>query len=195
MLIDWKDVESDIKASDLSTLLAACDFLTASGLLIDSIQSPSIWMTASCDAGIRNHLAQSSSELGGLLLGELYELPYRTRHGYTHITKITHSIPSSDYKSSPVSLRMQTEIWSKARESIDNGLRVIGWYHSHPNLGAFFSGTDRATQAAFFNMPYSVGIVIDTIRNERRCFFGPHSIEAELKPGSHTISTEVRREK
>ncbi len=41
---------------------------------------------------------------------------------------------------------------------------VVGWYHSHPNLGAFFSGTDRATQRAFFNRPYSVGLVVDPVR-------------------------------
>ena len=49
---------------------------------------------------------------------------------------------------------------------------VTGWYHSHPNLGVFFSGVDRATQRAFFNQPYALGLVIDPIRNEEMVFYG-----------------------
>jgi len=52
---------------------------------------------------------------------------------------------------------------------------TVGWYHSHPDLGAFFSQTDRATQRAFFNAPYSVALVIDPIRNEEAWFVGAES--------------------
>ena len=54
---------------------------------------------------------------------------------------------------------------------------VVGWFHSHPNLGAFFSGTDRRTQAAFFSERYKLGWVIDPIRTEEAWFIGPNSNE------------------
>jgi len=58
---------------------------------------------------------------------------------------------------------------------------IVGWYHSHPNLGVFFSGIDRATQSAFFNYPYALGLVIDPIRRQRKCFFGGASEELDTQ--------------
>ena len=57
--------------------------------------------------------------------------------------------------------------------------QVIGWYHSHPDLGAFFSATDRHTQSAFFPHPYSLGWVLDPIRNEQAWFIGASSDQLE----------------
>ena len=54
---------------------------------------------------------------------------------------------------------------------------MIGWYHTHPNLGAFFSGTDETTQRSFFNQSYSLGLVIDPARCEKKIFFGASSEE------------------
>jgi proteasome lid subunit RPN8/RPN11 len=70
---------------------------------------------------------------------------------------------------------MNTEVWDKARQMLSQSMQVVGWYHSHPNLGAFFSGTDRTTQRGFFGHPYSVGLVVDPVRNEKAWFLGPGS--------------------
>jgi proteasome lid subunit RPN8/RPN11 len=56
---------------------------------------------------------------------------------------------------------------------------VVGWFHSHPDLGAFFSGTDRRTQAGFFHHPFSLGWVVDPVRGEQAWFCGPHSVELQ----------------
>jgi len=81
-----------------------------------------------------------------------------------------------------VSLAMGTEIWDRARDLMARaGSMVVGWYHSHPNLGAFFSGTDRATQRAFFNRPYSVGLVVDPVRGEEAWFVGPASTPLRIE--------------
>jgi proteasome lid subunit RPN8/RPN11 len=40
-------------------------------------------------------------------------------------------------------------------------LKVVGWYHSHPGLSAFLSGTDKETQRKYFNLPHHVAVVID----------------------------------
>jgi proteasome lid subunit RPN8/RPN11 len=77
-----------------------------------------------------------------------------------------------------------------------DGRIIVGWYHSHPKLGAFFSGTDRATQRAFFNHPYSVGLVVDPWRNEDAWFLGPEAasltrqsvLDVDLRAASSTCS-------
>jgi proteasome lid subunit RPN8/RPN11 len=70
---------------------------------------------------------------------------------------------------------MDTEVWGRARQEHREPETVVGWFHSHPGLGAFFSGTDRRTQAAFFRMDYAVGLVIDPRREERAWFMGPRA--------------------
>ena len=86
------------------------------------------------------------------------------------LTILVEAVPSADYPNSSVSLEMGTEVWSRINERVSAERIVVGWYHSHPNLGAYFSGTDRRTQRAFFNNHYSLGWVIDPFRDERRCF-------------------------
>ncbi|MHA2174540.1 MAG: Mov34/MPN/PAD-1 family protein [Candidatus Hodarchaeales archaeon] len=47
-------------------------------------------------------------------------------------------------------------------ERIDNGEVIIGWAHTHPGLGLFFSGTDIDTQLSYQGMhPKSFGLVLD----------------------------------
>lgn len=47
-------------------------------------------------------------------------------------------------------------------ERIDNGEVIIGWAHTHPGLGLFFSGTDIDTQLSYQGMhPQSFGLVLD----------------------------------
>lgn len=72
---------------------------------------------------------------------------------------------------------MDAEIWNSVNNCDIKDLLVVGWYHSHPNLGAFFSGIDRKTQKSFFNHTYSLGWVIDPLRNEDKIFVGEESEE------------------
>eukprot|EP00439_Symbiodinium_sp_Y106_P043603 s966_g5.t1 len=43
---------------------------------------------------------------------------------------------------------------------------VVGWYHSHPGFGCWFSGTDINTQQSFEQLnPRAVGVVVDPIQS------------------------------
>jgi len=43
---------------------------------------------------------------------------------------------------------------------------VVGWYHSHPGMGCWFSGTDINTQQSFEQLnPRAVGVVVDPIQS------------------------------
>ena len=55
-------------------------------------------------------------------------------------------------------------------------LRIIGWIHTHPDLGIFLSGTDQSTYRA--NMRYSpdgrfLAVVVDPLREEEGVFTSP----------------------
>jgi proteasome lid subunit RPN8/RPN11 len=118
------------------------------------------------------HLQGSSAEQGGLLLGEVFVDDDAMSIDATRAVMLTNSVPALDFESSAISLRMESGVWERARLKRAPQELIVGWYHSHPGLGAFFSLTDRRTQAAFFPHPYSVGWVIDPIDETEAFFIG-----------------------
>jgi proteasome lid subunit RPN8/RPN11 len=107
-------------------------------------------------------------ERGGLLVGSVFG----HRLGGPQAVLIRTAIASAGAEASPVSLRLPADVWTAARAARQPGERVVGWFHSHPGLGAFFSDTDRQTQAAFFREPTSLGWVIDPLRTDQAWFVG-----------------------
>ena len=118
-------------------------------------------------------VAGAELERGGLLIGE----PFVDTQGAIELVHIRAAVVSEDDESSAISLRMSARVWAAAQARLEPHERVVGWFHSHPGIGAFFSQTDRATQAGFFREPYSVGWVIDPERGEHAWFIGPDSVE------------------
>ena len=169
--IQWRDAEPDVGIQDLSQLLRQTNWRNAVAFIQNISAGISVYLAKDADRAIEVHLESEPLELGGLLIGRVFNALSTASSNYPWITLIEKTLPSHDYRNSSISLRMGTEVWNRASDCLQNGLMVVGWYHSHPNLGVFFSGTDRATQSAFFNHPYSLGLVIDPIRRERKCFF------------------------
>jgi proteasome lid subunit RPN8/RPN11 len=116
------------------------------------------------------HLKHQSIEQGGLLIGRAWANPLPSNTAQVARVEILEAIPSMNGDATEYSLKMSTDVWDAANRRIAElaapHLRIVGWFHSHPNLGAFFSVTDKVTQAAFFDHPYSVGWVIDPFTSD-----------------------------
>jgi proteasome lid subunit RPN8/RPN11 len=69
----------------------------------------------------------------------------------------------------------------------NQNLRIIGWWHSHPNLGCFLSSTDLLTQKYFFSKQYQVALVIDPVRNKFEFFSIDNSTKKGYKPISYAV--------
>ena len=41
----------------------------------------------------------------------------------------------------------------------------VGWWHSHPGYGCFFSGTDSANHLRWYDTPHSVALVFDPVND------------------------------
>lgn len=180
-MLKWQNVKGDVVLSSLSELMGSLGWTDSLGIIMRAQDAPLILITKDCGDAILEHLKSEDRELGGILIGKIFSLPFRVPHTYPFISIITESVPSLDFKSSSVSLRMESEVWSRLSEFLTGERSVVGWYHSHPGIGAFFSATDRRTQKAFFNNTYSLGVVVDPSRNEWRCYSGPDS--EEISPG------------
>ena len=41
----------------------------------------------------------------------------------------------------------------------------VGWWHSHPGYGCFFSGTDSANHLRWYDTPHSIALVFDPVND------------------------------
>jgi proteasome lid subunit RPN8/RPN11 len=149
--------------ADSAPPLAALLATTADGLLVG--------VAAAAGEAVLQHLADHGDERGGLLLGEVFAAEC-TIAG-SRVVHVTQAVAAEDCFGTGVSLRMSSAVWDAARGRLRPREMIVGWYHSHPDLGAFFSWTDRRTQRAFFPHAYSVGWVVDPLRRESQWFVAP----------------------
>ena len=66
-------------------------------------------------------------------------------------------------------------------------LRILGWFHSHPDFGCFLSTTDLKTQQFFFPESYQVALVVDPIRDNIEFFTLDNESNKGYKPISFAI--------
>ena len=168
---EWRDVEPDYRPQWLSHLGLDCGSLIH--LVGNWLSGIRLYVTRACLEEVCMHVGSSSHEVGGLLIGRAFEIQKEA----DPVVLIERSLGSLDFRNSAVMLEMNTEVWDRAHAAFEEGRCVVGWYHSHPDLGAFFSATDRSTQRAFFSQPYSVGWVLDPDQVEQKVFVAQDSIE------------------
>jgi len=171
----WNNVKPDIFAQDLMQVFSDCTALDLVQIIGISTEIPFVVFPDRVRSKVLAHLESKRVEMGGLLVGSV--VSYNDLETGLVMVIIKDSIPSNDFDSTSVSLSMSPSVWQSANQLCDRNTFVVGWYHSHPNLGAFFSGVDRKTQKNFFSSSYNLGLVIDNVRNEEKWFLGPDSVE------------------
>jgi proteasome lid subunit RPN8/RPN11 len=114
--------------------------------------------------------ADTLVEYGGVLIG--------TADPVVGLVIITAAKPLPDAVSAKgtasSTVTFTTETWiAMNRRVIDEhpGQRIVGWYHSHPRSGIYFSAHDLLIQTRYFSQPWQVGYVFDPVQHERG-FFG-----------------------
>jgi proteasome lid subunit RPN8/RPN11 len=174
----WTDLSVPIVLPPVAAFLAR--LAPPDAAAVDStLRDPGIGIVLgeSVTAEAERHVAGVPYEQGGLLVGEAFVRS--SADPAVRLVFVRAAVPSDSDGASAVSLRMGTSVWSRAQAALRPGERVVGWFHSHPGLGAFFSETDRRTQAGFFHHPFSVGWVIDPLRREQAWFLGADAADME----------------
>lgn len=135
--------------------------------------SPIVFLDETAANVIAEHLTSDlAREQGGVLIGRPYYDPERDRY----FVKVSIAIPAVGGVGTPVHFQFTPEAWEHISAQINEECLnevVVGWYHSHPGLSVFMSGTDRASQRSFYNHPWSVALVVDPVRDEQAWFLGP----------------------
>lgn len=107
-------------------------------------------------------------ELGGALLGHAY------RYEGVVFVEIKAALPATSADHGPVHFTFAADSWSQLqrdRATHYPNLDIVGWFHTHPDLGVFYSSDDVVVHSAAFTLPWHVGLVIDPLREEAS-FFG-----------------------
>ena len=117
-------------------------------------------------------------ELGGALLGQAY------RYQNQIYVDVVAALPAVSGSHGPVHFTFNADSWTQLQRDRSEQypkLDIIGWFHTHPGLGVFYSGDDVVVHSAAFTLPWHVGLVVDPVGNEAS-FFGWH--KGELAPSA-----------
>jgi proteasome lid subunit RPN8/RPN11 len=108
------------------------------------------------------------SELGGALVGKAY------RYQKMVFVEVKAAIPVVTENRGPIHFTFSADSWPQIQRDRDTNypdLDIVGWFHTHPGLGVFYSSDDVVVHSAAFTLPWHVGLVVDPVRKEAS-FFG-----------------------
>ncbi len=109
-----------------------------------------------------------NNELGGVLIGTECENGVGKK-----FIKIEGYIIAEHTNASISRLTFTHETWDRINEILERdfpGLKILGWFHSHPGHTVFLSNYDMFIQENFFNMDYMVAYVYDPTIHDRGFF-------------------------
>jgi proteasome lid subunit RPN8/RPN11 len=91
-------------------------------------------------------------------------------------------LPVASTHATQIHVAMSRQSWPGLWSLLDASAAttLLGWAHSHPGHGAFFSAEDRRTQALWFTRPWHLGIVLDSVTHAIAGFCGPDSTPVTL---------------
>jgi proteasome lid subunit RPN8/RPN11 len=112
-------------------------------------------------------------------VGSVFLTPFV--HGQ-YLVVVRDMLPVKEVVSRQLRVAMTPESWPSLWKEL--GLQmdrtILGWAHSHPSLGVFFSAEDHRTQRQWFQQPWHIAIVADPLTKEIAAFVGPDALPAPL---------------
>lgn len=117
----------------------------------------------------RHSESDLQNEVGGFLLG--HDDQPEGREGID--VYITASLRATNVNTGPTRIEFTHDTWlafHEEREQKYPGRQVVGWYHTHPNVGVFLSSYDAFIHRGYFNGPSKVALVIDPVRKDAGFF-------------------------
>jgi len=120
-----------------------------------------VFMSYACLKQMLAHTQRNlDAEIGGILLGQVF----RSDKGV--VTLLTEAVAAARTEAGLGHVTFSHETWAELYqylESLAPDANIVGWYHTHPGFGVFFSSQDRFIQENFFSGPGQVGIVVDPV--------------------------------
>lgn len=112
-------------------------------------------------------VSDTGREVGGVLMGAAY------RHDGELFVDVRHALPAHTSDHGPIHFTFNADAWSQIhrdRAAQHPDLDIVGWFHTHPGLGIFFSADDVVVHSAAFVLPWHVALVIDPLSRRMGAF-------------------------
>lgn len=116
---------------------------------------------------LRQIAAHATSDLGTELGGVLVGTAYMSKGAA--FVEVMAAVPAHSDEHGPVHFTFTADAWAQItadREELYPDLQIVGWFHTHPDLGVFYSSDDVVVHSVAFRMPWHVGLVVDPVRQE-----------------------------
>jgi len=139
---------------------------------------------------VKEICSDSNLELFGYLVGNVFEWKENKYVVITDQLYDKNAVDSQQYFTSQIDgTAGNFDIVLKGLKDIrkNDDLRILGWWHTHPDFGCFLSTTDVHTQRYFFPETYQVALIVDPIRKEYTFFTLDDSTKKGYKEISHAI--------
>jgi hypothetical protein len=120
-MITWTEQKPDFVRRPLDELVGGLPFTKACAIVLAG-RMPRVLVRPSAMHGIFTHLKERHIEMGGLLLGTVYE---GLSGPDDFIIEIANFVRSIDFGGTSVSPRMDSEVWERARK-LAEGRTVVG---------------------------------------------------------------------
>jgi proteasome lid subunit RPN8/RPN11/LysM repeat protein len=123
----------------------------------------------------RHCFSTLEAEVGGVLLG---------RFEPDGATAVRATLPALAADGASAHVTFTHEVWEQILPVVDTdypGMRIVGWYHTHPGFGLFLSEQDQFTHRNFFSDPRMLALVVDPKAGEAGWFgyAGEELVEVE----------------
>jgi proteasome lid subunit RPN8/RPN11 len=120
----------------------------------------SVFMTQPAFSRICVHsVSDMYNEVGGIMVGE-----WCIDEDGHHFIIVEHAIPARHTLQSSIHLTFTQDSLVEMHNEIDahfKGMKIVGWYHTHPRMGIFLSHYDTWLHQHFFPEPWQVALVIE----------------------------------
>ncbi len=111
--------------------------------------------------------SRTDVEVCGVLLGEIKEFDGEWRCIISDVIEGEHASEKG------ISVTFTHETWNHVHtimDSLEDDTKMVGWFHTHPGFGIFYSNQDAFIQNQFFNEVWMPGIVVDPIADDLGVF-------------------------
>ena len=130
------------------------------------------------------------NEIFGYLIGNILEWKSQIYVLIEEILFIIGAVHSDKFSTSQIegtAGKYEKRFQRLKKKKENDNLRIIGWWHSHPNFGCFLSTIDLKTQEYFFPESYQVALVVDPIQDDLQFFTLEKNSEKGYKSVSYAI--------
>ena len=154
----------------------------------------SVFMTQPAFSRICVHsVSDMYNEVGGIMVGE-----WCIDEAGHHFIIVEHAIPARHTLQSSVHLTFTQDSLVEMHNEIDEhfkGMKIVGWYHTHPRMGIFLSHYDTWLHQHFFPEPWQVALVIEPYSMNGGFFIrqGDGTLDPRLYFGFHELHNRKNR--